>query len=128
MHFLIIIEHGHAACQYRHSQDAAQTRQNSHRAPVASCLHPSLVHFLLKVLDDLIIHSCFCPWHILAQYHVILHHLVALIIYAVSSQFVKSVGGCYVNSFLALQTAVQIHELVLSRKILAVLLPIGQGA
>ena len=72
--------------------------------------------------------ACLYPADVLSGDHVVLHHLVPFIIYTVALQTVKSVLRGHIDDLLALQAMVQIHELVLSCKILAVLLPVIQRA
>ena len=91
MHFLIVVEHGDPAGQDRDSQDAADSGQDPHRAPVASCFIFTLVHPLLEIAYYFLVNFRLCPGHVLAQDHIILHHLIAFVVDTVSPQLIKSI-------------------------------------
>ena len=128
LHLLIIIHHGHSACQHHHCQHAAGRPQHPHRGAAFSSFHLAILHFLAEIPDHHVPAPALHPPGVLAGHHIILHHLVPLIIDAVALELIKPVLRGSIDGLLPLQPAVQIHQLMLPGKILAVLPPVIQRA
>ena len=90
-HLFIIIDHHHPACQNHNSQGAAQASQYANRSPARRNLAFIVLHSLAEIPYNRITGSSFHSSCIFTQNHIILHHLVSLIINAVSTKFIKTV-------------------------------------
>ena len=63
-------------------------------------------HPLPEIFDDLLMRAGFHPAHVFPGHHVILHHLISLVIDAMSFQPVKAVLRSDIDCFLTFQTMI----------------------
>ena len=124
LHLVIIVDHHHASGQHHHGKSTAQASQHPDAAAPGGDLTLIFLHPLSEIPHHRFSGACFHPADILTHDHIILHHLVPLIVYVITSQLIESVLRCYVNRFLSLQSGVQIHQLVFPCKILSMLFPV----